>query len=367
MTMINSLILSLVGLFVFSLIDAFSVSRLKVFHSLQSSLKTDASKEDIPRWAGEGIVSNAVNALICIKPLFNLMKLGARSVLINTAEKNNVPWRERANILRSQASTIQSYHDSIQSPGILYPDYYKREFHAYSDGNLNWNAAYECESATYSMALRIWPKENLTSDVAQARLRRSFIDVLKPYLVKHRNSPYSILDVGCSVGMSTVSLAQAFPRSRSVTGLDLSPYMLAVAKYRQEASIISGEDVEALKKVSWSHQNIENTSYKAGSFNLVSASFLFHELPDVPAENTIKESHRLLKTNGVFAMTDNDPKSEVIQNLPPALFTLMKSTEPWTDQYYRFNIEDTLRKTGFVDVQTYSTDPRHRAIIARKK
>lgn len=32
---------------------------------------------------------------------------------------------------------------------------------------------------------------------------------------------------------------------------------------------------------------------------------------------------------GVFGLTDNDPESPVIRGLPPVLFTLMKSTEPW--------------------------------------
>jgi hypothetical protein len=95
----------------------------------------------------------------------------------------------------------------------------------------------------------------------------------------------------------------------------------------------------------------------------------------------------------MVAITDNNPKSPVIQNLPPALFTLMKSTEPWTDEYYVFDIgkvtpeiyyqpnrtiylftytsvcspEQALVDAGFVDVRTEATDPRHRTILARKK
>lgn len=70
---------------------------------------------------------------------------------------------------------------------------------------------------------------------AYARLRNSFLDEVQNYLRKHRLSqPSALLDVGCSAGMSTISLAQAFPRANKVVGLDLSPHFLALAKYRQE-------------------------------------------------------------------------------------------------------------------------------------
>eukprot|EP01031_Cornospumella_fuschlensis_P037151 gene37151-45093_t len=325
---------------------------------------SNGAKEDIPRWAGSGLLSQAVNALISCKPLFNLMKQGARNVLISTAEKNNVPWRQRARDLQSKEAIIKQYYSDIENKDLIYPDYYLQEFHAYDSGNLNFQAAYECESATYSMALRIWPSEQLASQVAQDRLRNSYIDLLKPYLEKYRVSPQNILDAGCSVGISTTALAEAFPAAHQVVGLDLSPHFLAVAKYRQQQESNSKEFVD---KITWTHQNMEKTTFSAGSFDLVSASFVFHELPDQAAVNILTEAYRLLKPNGVFAMTDNNPKSAVIQNLPPALFTLMKSTEPWTDQYYRFNLEAALEQAGFVDVQTYNSDPRHRAIIAKKK
>jgi hypothetical protein len=66
-------------------------------------------------------------------------------------------------------------------------------------------------------------------------------------------------------------------------------------------------------------------------------------------------------------ITDNDPRSPVLQGMPPAIFTMMKSTEPWSDEYYAFDVEGCLEDIGFDDVVTVATDPRHRTIIARKK
>lgn len=46
-------------------------------------------------------------------------------------------------------------------------------------------------------------------------------------------APSTILDVGCSTGISCRWLADAFPEA-AITGLDLSPYFLAVALYEQQ-------------------------------------------------------------------------------------------------------------------------------------
>lgn len=62
-------------------------------------------------------------------------------------------------------------------------------------------------------------------------------------------------------------------------------------------------------------------------------------------------------------IADNNPRSKVIQNLPPVLFTLMKSTEPWSDEYYAFDLEAEMRAAGLKGVVTVESDPRHRAIL----
>jgi hypothetical protein len=46
------------------------------------------------------------------------------------------------------------------------------------------------------------------------------------------------------------------------------------------------------------------------------------------------------------------------------LFTLMKSTEPFLDEYYMLDLEETMRQVGFVDVHSILTDPRHRTVTA---
>jgi ubiquinone/menaquinone biosynthesis C-methylase UbiE len=306
-----------------------------------------------PDWAGGDLLSLAVNLLIGTKPIYALMKQQARKVLIKTAEKNGVPWRQTYKTLAE--ANLSNQLPQSTNPDITYPDYYNRPFHAYDRGNLCWDAAFEAESATYAMALRVWPQDNLTWEAAQARLRSSFHQVLAqtiPHPVQN------ILDLGCSVGISTQALHRFYQAQNpavTTTGLDLSPYMLTVAKHRDSGGAIT-----------WVHGLAEQTAFSDQSFDLITLQFVIHELPRQATAAIFREIYRLLRAGGSIALVDNNPQSQVIQNLPPVLFTLMKSTEPWSDDYYTFDVEAALATAGFKQIQTCESDPRHRTITAHR-
>ncbi|CAM9966894.1 unnamed protein product [Heterosigma akashiwo] len=44
----------------------------------------------------------------------------------------------------------------------------------------------------------------------------------------------------------------------------------------------------------------------------------------------------------------------------------MKSTEPWSDEYYVLDMEDSMTGVGFEDYKYVVTDPRHSTYYARK-
>jgi ubiquinone/menaquinone biosynthesis C-methylase UbiE len=315
--------------------------------------KTQPSEK--PRWAGTDWLSKLVNLLIATKPIYGVMKHQARKVLIQTAERNGIAWRQ--NLLPAEQDAVKSQWTQIQRVDIQYPDYYLKPFHAYTEGNLCWQAAFEAEPATYSMALRVWPQELLSWQKAQDKLRASFHQVLDQ---SGPQEVQQVLDIGCSVGISTRSLHQFYTQRQAhpvlTQGLDLSAYMLSVAQFRDTDQVIHN----------WIHAAAENTGLRDASQDLVTLQFVIHELPQPATQKIFAEIHRILKPGGCLAIVDNNPQSPVIQNLPPVLFTLMKSTEPWSDEYYTLNVEELLQSLEFEHIQTTASDPRHRTILGFK-
>lgn len=50
---------------------------------------------------------------------------------------------------------------------------------------------------------------------------------------------HNVLDLGCAAGVSSQALRELFPAAH-VTGVDLSPYMIAVGRYHQDQREVSG-------------------------------------------------------------------------------------------------------------------------------
>ncbi|MCG6941640.1 MAG: class I SAM-dependent methyltransferase [Thiohalocapsa sp.] len=308
-----------------------------------------------PDWAGEDWQSRLVNLLINTKPIYAVMKRQARRVMIKTAQKKGIPWSAQVQALDTPG--IRALADRLTNSTVRYPDYYQVPFHAYAQGNLCWLAAFEAAPATYAVAARLWPQESLTPDASHARMRGGFLRILDEY---GPGEVRDILDIGCSVGISTLTIHRHFAEGQHqpvrTTGLDLSPYMLAVAKTRDTKDEITA----------WLHAPAEDTGLPPESFDLITLQFVAHELPRDAALDIFHEAHRMLRPGGTIALVDSDPKSPALQSLPPVLFTLMKSTEPWSDDYYTFDVARGLEQAGFQAPVTAPSDPRHRAIVARK-
>lgn len=294
-----------------------------------------------------GLASRLVNGVLAIKPLANLAKYQARQMMIKRAEKIGVPWTKRVQELKTR--DWETDLAQVQNPQVSYPDYYLKTFHAYDQGNLNWEAALEVEVAARTVHAGIWKESGAQGD---RLLRSSYHEIINSQIP----TPQTILDLGCSVGLSTFALQEVYPNAE-ITGLDLSPYFLAVAKY---------SSIERNSAINWVHSTAEATPLAANSFDLVSSFLLFHELPQSATQQIFQEVQRVLKPGGYLTIMDMNPKSEIYTKMPPYILTLLKSTEPYLDDYFSLNIESALVAAGFTSPTITSNTPRHRTIIARK-
>ncbi|BAU64206.1 Methyltransferase type 11 [Stanieria sp. NIES-3757] len=295
-----------------------------------------------------GLASRLVNGILAIKPLANFAKYRARKMMIDRAEALGVPWRE--NVRQLSRRNWDAEIAAITNPQLQYPDYYLRSFHAYEQGNLSWEAAWEVESAAYAVHSTIWSDKSAKGDT---QLRQSYHQVIQKQL---SIQPQDILDIGCSVGMSTMALQEIYPQAQ-LTGVDLSPYFLAVAQYRCQK--------QQNKEIKWLHAAAEATGLTEASFDLVSACLLFHELPQTAAQAIIAEARRLLRPGGYLTIMDMNPQAEVYKKMPPYVLTLLKSTEPYLDQYFSLDISQTLVNEGFNAPKIVPNSPRHRTIVAQ--
>ncbi|MEG4517478.1 MULTISPECIES: class I SAM-dependent methyltransferase [unclassified Microcoleus] len=299
-----------------------------------------------------GVASRLVNGVLSIKPLANLAKHQAREMMMKRAEKIGVHWRQEVQALLSRNWDAELL--SVQNPDLVYPKYYLTSFHAYEKGNMSWEAATEFEVAARTVHAGIWPEAGAEGD---AKLRASYHEVIKSQIA---SSPQDIVDLGCSVGMSTFALGEVYPEAK-MTGVELSPYFLAVAKYRsqQRESEFSNQ-----KSPTWVHAAAESTGLPAAAFDLVSMCLVCHELPQKATREIFREARRLLRVGGHLTIMDMNPQSEVYAKMPPYILTLLKSTEPYLDQYFGLDMEQALVDSGFAQPTITCNTVRHRTIVA---
>ena len=304
-----------------------------------------------------GLASQLVNGILAIKPLANIAKRQARSMMIKRAEAIGVDWRREVQNLRSRGGELdldpawERELEQIQDPNLTYPDYYLKSFHTYEQGNLSWEAATEVEVAAKAVHARLWPEASAASTM---KLRHNYLDALKAQLSA---APQAILDIGCSVGISTFALQGAYPQAQ-ITGVDLSPYFLAIAQYRSQQQVNELEPAQSPSPIRWMHAPAESTGLPENSVDLVSAFLLLHELPRTVTVEILKEARRVLRPGSYFAMMDSNPQAEGYVKMAPYILTLLKSTEPYLDDYFTFDLEQAMIDAGFSrPTQTITSPP----------
>jgi SAM-dependent methyltransferase len=109
--------------------------------------------------------------------------------------------------------------------------------------------------------------------------------------------PKRILDMGCTVGHSTVPFKEQFPDA-DVIGIDVGGPCVRYAHARAKAL---GHDVSFMQR------SAEDTGFEAGSFDLVVSHILLHETSGQAMPRIFRECHRLLKPGGLMIHADLPP------------------------------------------------------------
>jgi ubiquinone/menaquinone biosynthesis C-methylase UbiE len=306
----------------------------------------------------------------------------ARQKIISTAEDNGIEWNNCKEWLYAQAGPWR--RDPLndddagelqqQHPTSDIPDYYQKPFHAYSEGNLCWNAALEVEIAAAAVGARNFPAYGRDGETA---FRESFGAALVESGAKIPDRKAVIVDLGCGTGMSTRWLARKYPEpSHRFIGIDLSHYFLEVGKRLLELSPKARQDggtwvstIERDPRIQYQWGDATNTGFKDNSVDVVNLQFVAHECPFEITLEMIQEAYRILKPNGQlwFSEMDFEAPAYAAQRANPLLFSLIRSTEPYLDDYadHSFEIRAKLKSTFAHTIMSAATG-RHFAIVATK-
>jgi ubiquinone/menaquinone biosynthesis C-methylase UbiE len=210
--------------------------------------------------------------------------------------------------------------DRLEQPDFQYPDYYlSQNFHGIQNGYLNADAAVSYDPITQYV---LPPNEAL---VRQGLIQRI------------QGKPRRILDLGCGTGSTTLLLKQAFPQA-DVVGLDMSPYMLVVASHKARTAKLD---------IQFRHGKAEQTGFPDASFDLVTASLLFHETPPVISCEILQECFRLLKVGGEVAILDGNQAT-----LRQTAWLTEIFEEPYIKDYAAGSVDAWMGAAGFGAVQT---------------
>lgn len=207
------------------------------------------------------------------------------------------------------------------------PDYIKRNFHFQTDGYFSEHSA-----SLYEHQVEI-----LFNGTAQA-MRRMLIGHLKKRFPEKKF--FKILEVAAGTGAMSGDFAKSFDFNELIV-TDISEQYLNLAKEKINDS-----------RVSFSVARAEELPFKDGEFDLVYSVFLFHEIPRQVRDEVLRESHRVLKSGGVFALCDSIQKdddsrlNEVLDNFPRDYH------EPFYRDYTKWNASEALINAQFSNISS---------------
>jgi len=171
------------------------------------------------------------------------------------------------------------------------------------------------------------------------RLRRVKQDIANEFIAKDSQ----VLELGCGTGSLAILCTK---KGANLTGIDLSPKMLAIAQRKiNEAGLTKN-----IKLLRMSAMDMD-TSFDAGSFDVVTSTLVFSELSEEEIRYVLKQCHRVLKANGSLLIADEiRPQSlfgKFLQFLVRLPFAIIAYILTQTTTQAVTGLDEDLRQAGF--------------------
>lgn len=156
--------------------------------------------------------------------------------------------------------------------------------------------------------------------------------------------PRRILDLGCTIGHSTLAYARRYPDAE-IHAIDVSAPLLRYAHARAEALGFA---------VHFSQQNAEHTDFPDGHFDLVVSHILAHETSSRAWPAILAEARRLLAPGGFVVHVDL-PQLEEIDPYRRFIYTneTQFNNEPFWTAYRQLDLHAEMRQAGFADEEIF--------------
>jgi 2-polyprenyl-3-methyl-5-hydroxy-6-metoxy-1,4-benzoquinol methylase len=157
-------------------------------------------------------------------------------------------------------------------------------------------------------------------------------------------APKKILDMGCTVGMSSLRYCELFPDAE-IYAIDVAAPCLRYGHARAES---------LGKAVHFSQQNAEHTNFADSSFDLVLSTILAHETSTSAWQKILTECHRLLKPGGIMVHADL-PQFADIDVYSQFLFgnETRYNNEPFWSTFRAMDLKAAMEKAGFAPDQCF--------------
>eukprot|EP00310_Coccolithus_braarudii_P017919 CAMPEP_0183332634 /NCGR_PEP_ID=MMETSP0164_2-20130417/1747_1 /TAXON_ID=221442 /ORGANISM="Coccolithus pelagicus ssp braarudi, Strain PLY182g" /LENGTH=383 /DNA_ID=CAMNT_0025501391 /DNA_START=30 /DNA_END=1181 /DNA_ORIENTATION=+ len=315
-------------------------------------------------------------------PLYKAVLVpSAKKTMVRTAEENGVPWRDALSWIKEQGPwQLFDLSELARAEQLIeVPEYYRQPFHAYEEGNLCWDAAWEGEIASRAVGARNFPAYGAQGEDV---FRAAFDDALISIGATCPDGG-KMVDLGCGTGISTRRLGLRYPQASQVLGLDLSPHFLAVGRRllelaRESPSASHTPWVQPLvrdERILLRRADAANTGLPDSSVDVVCLSLVIHELPPEATREIAAEAFRILKPgSGQLWLTEMDFATPGFSKLRanPVLFSLIRSTEPYLDVYADYQTSEIggptqdLRQIGFGNIRIVAATGRHFALVATR-